>query len=65
MVFLLELSINNKKELYIAKNSLYKALENLLFRIGTPEKFDIRTFKKKLSRLNLEDLKEFHKFIKK
>lgn len=62
---MLELFLNNKKELQIAETPLFKSSKMLKISFGTPEKFDIRTFKKKLSRLNLEDLKEFHKFIKK
>ncbi|MCX6077233.1 MAG: hypothetical protein NTW78_10185 [Campylobacterales bacterium] len=62
---MLELFLNNKKELQIAETPLFKSSKMLKISFGTPEKFDIRTFKKELSRLNIEDLREFHKFIKK
>jgi hypothetical protein len=61
---MLELFIDNKKSLTMRKSPLLLSSEMLDFSFGTPEKFDIRTFKKKLSMVDLEELREFHKFIK-
>ena len=61
---MLELVVNNKKELQIAESPLFEVLKILNFFFGTPQNIDIRTYKEKLSRINLEDLKAFTKFIK-
>ena len=61
---MLELFISNKKELQIAESDLLKSSKMLKSAYGIPKKFDIRTFRKYLSRVNLEELKEFSKFIK-
>lgn len=59
MVFLLELSVNSKKELHIAESPIFESSKLLKISFGTPEKFDVRTYKKLLSRINLEDLNCF------
>jgi hypothetical protein len=61
---MLELVVNNKKELQIAESPLFEVLKILNFMFGTPKNNDIRTYKEKLSMINLEDLKAFAKFIK-
>lgn len=61
---MLELLVNNKKELQIVESPLFEVLKILNFLFGIPKKFDFRTYKDKLSRINLEDLKAFVKFIK-
>lgn len=61
---MLELFINNKKELQIAETPLFESSKLLKIAFGTPQNFNIRTYKEKLSRINLEDLKAFTKFIK-
>jgi len=37
----------------------------LNFSFGTTEVFDIRTYLRELSRIDIEELKEFYEFIKK
>ena len=59
-----ELIVSNKKELQIADTPLFESSKLLKISFGIPEKLDIRTYKEKLSRINLEDLKAFAKFIK-
>lgn len=61
---MLELFINNKKELQIAETPLFGSSKFLKIAFGTPKNLDIRTYKEKLSRINLENLKAFAKFIK-
>jgi len=61
---MLELLVNNKKELQIVESPLFEVLKILNFLFGIPKKFNFRTYKEKLSRINLEDLKAFAKFIK-
>lgn len=61
---MLELFVNNKKELQIAESDLFKSSKILNIFFGTPKGFDIRIFKSYLSRIDLEELKEFYKFIK-
>ena len=61
---MLELVVNNKKELQIAESPLFEVLKILNFMFGTPQNIDIRTYKEKLSRIDLVTLKEFCEFIK-
>lgn len=61
---MLELVVNNKKELQIAESPLFEVLKILNFMFGTPKNFDIRTYKEKLSIIDLVTLKEFCEFIK-
>ena len=61
---MLELFIDTKKELQIQESPLFKSSEMLNFFIGNPKDFDIRTFKKYLSMIDFEELREFYKFIK-
>jgi len=53
---MLELFVSNKKELKIEESPILKSSKmfNLLY--GTPEKFNIRTFKKHLSTIEMKDL---------
>jgi hypothetical protein len=60
-----ELSIDNKKRLQIAENWLFKSLKCLKVTFGGAKEFDVRTFKENLSMVDLEELREFYKFIKK
>ncbi|PHM16437.1 MAG: hypothetical protein CJD30_11580 [Sulfuricurvum sp. PD_MW2] len=60
---LFELLVNTKKELQIAETPLFRAYKMLKNRYGGPEKFDIRTYKQLLSRINFDDLKEFYRSI--
>jgi hypothetical protein len=46
------------------ESPLFEVLKILNFLFGIPKNFDFRTYKDKLSRINLEDLKAFVKFIK-
>ncbi|APW66329.1 hypothetical protein LPB137_10960 [Poseidonibacter parvus] len=61
---MLELSVNNKKELQLAETPLVKSSKMLEKLYGIPKEFDIRTFKKYLSKIDLEDLDKFSNFIK-
>lgn len=61
---MLELFIDNKKSLTIGKTPLLESSEILNSFYGAPEKFDIRTFLKYLSMVDLDDLDEFVRFIK-
>ena len=61
---MLELLVNNKKEFQIVDFPLFEVLKILNFLFGIPKNNDIRTYKKKMSIINLEDLKAFAKFIK-
>lgn len=61
---MIELLVNTKKELQIAETPLFESSKMLNFSFGTPENFDIRTFKKYLSMIDLDKLKEFYEFIK-
>lgn len=61
---MIELSVNTKKELQIAETPLLKSSKMLNFSFGTPVNFDIRTFKKYLSMIDLETLNLFYKYIK-
>ena len=61
---MLELFVSNKKELQIAESDLFKSSKILKSAYGIPEKFDIRTFKKYLSSIDLEELNKLHKYIK-
>jgi hypothetical protein len=60
-----ELFLNSKKELQIAETPLFESSKMLKISFGTPEKFDVRTYKKLLSRIDFQHLKEFHKNIMK
>ena len=60
---MLELFINNKKELQIVENPLFETLKFLKIIYGSPTESNIRTFKLKLSMIDLEDLKEFNNFL--
>lgn len=62
---MLELFVDSKKELRIEESPLFKSSEILKNSFGTPKQFDIRTYKKYLSMVELEDLIEFQKIIKK
>lgn len=61
---MLELSVNNKKELKIVKNDLFKSSKMCNICFGAPEKLNIRTFKKYLSRIDLDELENFYQFTK-
>jgi hypothetical protein len=61
---MLELFINNKKELQIVENPLFETLKFLKIIYGSPTELNIRTFKFKLSRIDLENLEEFNIFLK-
>ena len=56
---MLELFIDNKKELQIAETDLLKSSKMLDFSFGIPKDFDIRTLGVYLLNINLQDLKEF------
>ena len=60
---MLELFINNKKELQIVENPLFETLKFLKIIYGSPTETNIRTFKLKLSMIDLEDLEEFNNFL--
>lgn len=62
---MIELLVNTKKELQIAKTPLFESSKMLNFSFGTPENFDIRTFKTHLSMIELDKLKEFYLFMNK
>ena len=59
-----ELSVDTKKELQIEDSHLFKSSKMLKISNGVPENFDIRTLKQYLSRIDLEEMKEFHKFVR-
>ncbi len=59
-----ELFISNKKELKIEESPLFKSSKILNFSFGTPTNTSILLFISNLSNINLNNLKEFHKFIK-
>ncbi len=59
-----ELSVSTKKELQIAESDLFESSKMLTLYNGVPNGFDIRTFKYHLSKIDLEEMKEFHKFIR-
>lgn len=59
-----ELLVSTKKELQIEESHLFKSSKLFNFSNGVPDGFDIRTFKHHLSKINLEEMKEFHKFIR-
>ena len=59
-----ELSIDTKKELQIAETPLFKSSKMLNFSFGTTKEFDIRTYLAEMSKINLEELKEFYEFTK-
>lgn len=59
-----ELSIDNKKRLQIAENWLFKSLKSLKVTFGGAKEFNVRTFKENLSMVDLEELREFYKFVK-
>lgn len=59
-----ELSVSTKKELQIAESDLFESSKMLNISNGVPDGFDIRTFKYHLSKIDLEEMKEFHKFIR-
>jgi hypothetical protein len=59
-----ELFINTKKELKIEESTLLKSSKILNSFNGAPKSFDIRTFKKYLSMIDLETLNLFYKYIK-
>ena len=58
-----ELSIDKEKRLQIAENQLFKTLKILKIAFGITNGFDVWTFKQKLSMIDLEDLREFNKFV--
>lgn len=60
---MLELFINNKKELQIVENPLFETLKLLKIIYGSPTESNIRTFKQKLSMIDLENLEEFNNFL--
>jgi hypothetical protein len=62
---MLELLIDNKKSFTIRKTHLLQSSKLLNFSFGTPKDFDIRTFLKYLSMIDLYDLENFYKFITK
>ena len=59
-----ELSIDNKKRLQIAESHLFKSLNCLKVPFGGAKGFDVWTFKENLSKIDLDELREFYKFIK-
>lgn len=59
-----ELSIDNKKRLQIAENQLFKSLKYLNTAFGGAKGFDVWTFKENLSKVDLNDLREFYEFVK-
>jgi len=61
---MLELFIDTKKELRIEESPLLKSSKIVNLSFGIPKEFDIRTFKKYLSKIDLEDLDKFSNFIK-
>lgn len=61
---MLELFVDNKKELQIAESPLFESSKMLNFSFGTPEKFEVRKYKWLLSRVNFQHLKEFRDFLR-
>ena len=59
-----ELSIDTKKELQIAESDLFESSKMLNISNGVPNGFNIRLFKHHLSKIDLDEMKIFHKFIK-
>jgi len=59
-----ELFIDNKKRLQIAENWLFENLKMLKIAFGGAKEFNVRTFKKNLSRVDLGELRELYKFVK-
>lgn len=59
-----ELVVSNKKELQIADTPLFESSKLLKISFGIPQNLEVRTYKEKLSRINLDELKAFVKFIK-
>ena len=59
-----ELFIDKEKRLHIAENQLFENLKNLKIAFGGAKEFDVRTYKENLSRIDLEELREFYKFVK-
>ena len=59
-----ELSIDSKKRLQIAENQLFKTLKILEIAFGITKGFDVWTFKENLSRVDLDELREFYEFVK-
>jgi hypothetical protein len=62
---MLELFINNKKELQIVENPLFETLKFLKIIYGSPTETNIRTFKDNLSKIDLDDLEKFYMFVEK
>lgn len=60
---MLELSVDNKKELQIAESPILESSKMLKFSFGTPENFNIRTYKDILSRIDIEELKKVKKIL--
>lgn len=60
---MLELYVDNKKELQIAETPLFESSKMLKISFGTTEKFDVRKYKKLLSRVDSNELKEFYRVI--
>lgn len=60
---MLELSVDNKKELQIAESPIFESSKMLKISFGTPGNFDIRTYKEILSRINLDDLKKLENYV--
>jgi len=59
-----ELLIDKEKRLQIAENQLFKNLKILKITFGTTNGFDVWTFKENLSKIDLDELREFYKFVK-
>ncbi len=61
---MIELFVSNKKELQIEDSPLFKSSKMLQISNGIPKNFDILTFKKYLTMIELEDLIEFSRLLK-
>ena len=59
-----ELSIDSKKRLQIAESHLFKSLNCLKVPFGGAKGFDVWTFKENLSRIDLDELREFNGFVR-
>ena len=59
-----ELLIDKGKRLQIAENQLFKTLKILEIAFGITKGFDVWTFKENLSRVDLDELREFYEFVK-
>jgi len=63
-MLMLELTINNKKELKIEDSPLLKSSKMLKNSFGTYESFNYKEYFKELAKVDLDELKEFYEFIK-